>query len=107
MTEAWLAHRNEGCACKSSTAAALEKTLATPPPEETTGMRALLAEPHHLGFAVSGKTGTYDPESVLIKRDWYERLRALAATPSGGPRCDFDCDACRATDPANIYGDPA
>jgi hypothetical protein len=28
MTEAWLAHRNEGCACKSSTAEATRPNLA-------------------------------------------------------------------------------
>ena len=42
-------------------------------------LRELLNEPHHLGFAISGKTGTYDTESVLVKREWYDRLMSYRA----------------------------
>jgi hypothetical protein len=35
----------------------------------------LFHEPHHLGFPVSARTGTYDPDIVMVKREWYNRLR--------------------------------
>lgn len=48
-------------------------------------LQALWAEPHHLGFPLSGKTGTYASDTVMVKRDWYERLARLAATGAREP----------------------
>jgi hypothetical protein len=58
--------------------AAIYARLADPRDELAAAM-ALFREPHHLGFPVSGRTCTYDPETVMVSRDWYERLRAVLA----------------------------
>lgn len=61
-------------------------TTQPEPRSVTEALRALWAEPHHLGFPVSGKTGTYDADTVMVKRDWYDRLAALAPpTPDPAP----------------------
>jgi hypothetical protein len=53
-------------------------------------LTAAVDEPHHLGFPVSGKTGTYDRTAVIVKREWYERvlaiLRGKSATGPNSPK---------------------
>lgn len=39
-------------------------------------IEAVVNEPHHLGFPISGRTLTYDPDTVMVTRDWHDRLRA-------------------------------
>ena len=58
-------------------------------------LRALWAEPHHLGYPMSGRTGTYDRDTILVKRDWYIRLAALAAAPVSGGDVDAAWEALK------------
>jgi hypothetical protein len=38
---------------------------------------AVLCQPHHLGFPVSGMTGNYDPDIVMVPRSWHDSLMDL------------------------------
>jgi hypothetical protein len=73
-------------------------------------VRALLEEPHHLGFPLSGKTGTYDSGTVMVKRDWHDRLLALLAEscrhyyPGVGGMGDGECRQPRAAHADNALG---
>jgi hypothetical protein len=58
------------------------------PRTEAPDLRALMAEPHHLGFPVSGKTGTYERDTIMVKREWYERLTALSSATPAPERLD-------------------